>query len=117
VSGVSVRVDYTAPDTTAISVNATGATTARGSDTFAYDQANRLMTATVAGVTETYVYDGDGVRFSRRVGAGPVTRSASEKRLQRCAVLCNSSAMRRIFSVESKKKLWRPCREARALGL
>src|SRR6266496_605794 len=26
-------------------------------------------------------------------------------------------AMRRIFSVESKKKLWRPCREARALGL
>jgi hypothetical protein len=24
---------------------------------------------------------------------------------------------RRIFSVESKKKLWRPCREARALGL
>jgi len=24
---------------------------------------------------------------------------------------------RRIFSVESKKKLWRPCREARALEL
>ena len=24
---------------------------------------------------------------------------------------------RRIFSDESKKKLWRPCREARALGL
>jgi len=23
---------------------------------------------------------------------------------------------RRIFSAESKKKLWRPCREARALG-
>jgi hypothetical protein len=30
----------------------------------------------------------------------------------------NTSAMnRRIFSVESKKKLRRPCREARALGL
>jgi len=24
---------------------------------------------------------------------------------------------RRSFSEESKKKLWRPCREARALGL
>jgi hypothetical protein len=24
---------------------------------------------------------------------------------------------RRIFSTGSKKKLWRPCREARALGL
>jgi hypothetical protein len=24
---------------------------------------------------------------------------------------------RRTFSDESKKKLWRPCREARALGL
>ena len=24
---------------------------------------------------------------------------------------------RRFFSEESKKKLWRPCREARALGL
>jgi len=25
--------------------------------------------------------------------------------------------MRMILTVESKKKLWRPCREARALGL
>ena len=24
---------------------------------------------------------------------------------------------RHLFSMESKKKLWRPCREARALGL
>jgi hypothetical protein len=24
---------------------------------------------------------------------------------------------RRLFTTESKKKLWRPCREARALGL
>jgi len=28
-----------------------------------------------------------------------------------------TSAMRRTFLAESKKKLWRPCREARALGL
>jgi hypothetical protein len=27
------------------------------------------------------------------------------------------SDMRRILTTESKKKLWRPCREARALGL
>jgi hypothetical protein len=39
------------------------------------------------------------------------------KWLHRAAEVCNSSAMRRIFSVESKKKLWRPCREARAQGL
>jgi len=29
----------------------------------------------------------------------------------------NPDMNRRIFSEESKKKLWRPCREARALGL
>jgi len=29
----------------------------------------------------------------------------------------NTSKMRRSFSAESKKKLLRPCREARALGL
>ena len=43
-----------------------------------YDQANRLTTATVAGVSETYTYDGDGVRFSRQVGAGPVTRFVTD---------------------------------------
>jgi len=31
-----------------------------------------------------------------------------------CSIL---PPMRRIFAVEAKKKLWRPCREARALGL
>ena len=75
---VSVTVDYTAPQSQAISVTATGATTARGADTFTYDQANRLTSATVAGVTETYTYDGDGVRFSRQTGAGPVTRYVTD---------------------------------------
>ena len=75
---VSVKVDYTAANVTAISVNAAGATTARGADTFTYDQADRLTSATVAGITETYAYDGDGVRFSRQVGAGPVTRYVSD---------------------------------------
>ena len=75
---VSVKVDYTSANVTAISVNAAGATTARGADSFTYDQANRLKTATVAGTTETSIYDGDGVRFSRQVGAGPVTRYVSD---------------------------------------
>lgn len=63
---------------TSITVNAVGAMTARGSDAFAYDQANRLAAATVSGTTETYTYDGDGVRFSRQVGGGPVTRYVSD---------------------------------------
>jgi len=61
-----------------VSVSAVGTTTARGADTFAYDQANRLTSATVAGVTENSAYDGDGVRFSRQVGGGPLTRSVTD---------------------------------------
>jgi len=75
---VSVRVDYTVPGTLTLTSDANGNLTARGADTFTYDQANRLTSATVAGVTETYAYDGDGVRFSRRVGAGPVTRYVTD---------------------------------------
>ena len=41
-------------------------------------QANRLKTATVSGVTETSTYDGDGLRFSRQVGAGPVIRAVTD---------------------------------------
>ena len=47
-------------------------------DTFTYDQANRLKTAAVAGTTETSTYDGDGIRFSRQVGAGPVIRAVTD---------------------------------------
>jgi RHS repeat-associated protein len=68
----------TAAGTSSITVDAAGNTTARGSDTFAYDQANRLTLATVAGATETYSYDGDGVRFSRQVGAGPLIRYVTD---------------------------------------
>jgi RHS repeat-associated protein len=58
---------------TSITLDANGNTTARGSDTFVFDQANRLTAATVAGTTETYVYDGDGLRFSRQVdGSNPI---------------------------------------------
>ncbi len=54
--------------TTSYTVNAAGNETARGSDTFAYDQANRLISATVGGGTSTYTYDGDGKRTSKTVG-------------------------------------------------
>jgi RHS repeat-associated protein len=48
--------------------NANGNLTARGGDTFSYDQANRLIGATVGGVTTTYAYDGDGKRASSTSG-------------------------------------------------
>ncbi len=48
--------------------NANGNLTARGSDSFTYDQANRLKSASVSGTGSTYAYDGDGKRASRTVG-------------------------------------------------
>src|SRR5215207_3342603 len=47
--------------------------TVRGSDTFAYDQVNRLKTATVGGTATTYAYDGDGKRASSTVGGTTTT--------------------------------------------
>ena len=75
---VSVRVDYTTPQVTSVTVDANGNLTAKGTNTFAYDQPNRLKTATVAGAGETYAYDGDGTRFSRQVGANPAIRYVSD---------------------------------------
>jgi hypothetical protein len=46
-----------AAGSTSITVNANGNTTAKGSDTFTYDQSNRLKTANVSGTTETDVLD------------------------------------------------------------
>jgi YD repeat-containing protein len=68
----------TAAGATAVTVNANGDTTAKGSDTFGYDQANRLTTATVAGGSETYTYDGNGVRFTRQIGANQPIPNASD---------------------------------------
>jgi RHS repeat-associated protein len=68
----------TAAGATSITLDANGNTTVRGADTLAYDQANRLTTATVAGTTETYAYDGDGTRFSRQVGGGSPIRYVSD---------------------------------------
>ncbi len=54
-------------------VNGAGNETARGSDSFAYDQANRLTSSTVGGTSNAYAYDGDGKRVSSTVG-GNTTR-------------------------------------------
>jgi len=75
---VSVAVTYTASGGQSVTVTAVGVTTARGADGFGYDQANRLTQATVAGLTETSTYDGDGVRATRQVGAGPLTRYVTD---------------------------------------
>lgn len=68
----------TAAGAASVTVDANGNTTARGSDTLTFDQANRLKTATVAGANETYAYDGDGLRFSRQVGTGSPIRYVSD---------------------------------------
>ena len=61
--------DQSHEDTTTYTVNANGNVTARGNDSFTYDQANRLTSATIGGATWTYTYDGDGKRTSQTVGS------------------------------------------------
>jgi RHS repeat-associated protein len=68
----------TAAGALVVTVNANGNLTTKGPDTFSYDAADRLVGATVGGTTETYVYDGDGRRFSRQVGANPAIRYVSD---------------------------------------
>jgi RHS repeat-associated protein len=63
---------------TTVSVDANGNLTANGADAFDFDQANRLVGATVGGSNEAYVYDGDGTRFSRQTGSDPAIRYVSD---------------------------------------
>ncbi len=79
VRGVTTNYSYDRADRITLAggtgyvVNANGNLTGRGADTFAYDQANRLKQATVAGTTASYVWDGDGKRLSSTVGAATTT--------------------------------------------
>jgi hypothetical protein len=60
------------------------------------------------------------IRRSRQAGVvgGERYRTATHQGLARFAIGMQSMHMRRIFLTdEAKKKLWRPCREARAQGL
>ena len=59
----------TAAGAVSYTVNANGNLVARGGDSFAYDQANRMKSATIGGSTSTYAYNGDGVRHSKTVAA------------------------------------------------
>ena len=60
---------------------------------------------------------GDGARTDMYHPAN-LTRKAESKHLHQPPEMRKTCSMnRRFFSEESKKKLWRPCREARALGL
>jgi RHS repeat-associated protein len=73
-AGTATQYSYDKADrilsagSTSYTVNAGGNETARGSDSFGYDQANRLTSASVGGVTSSYHYDGDGKRTSKTVG-------------------------------------------------
>ena len=84
ISGTNTVATYDAADritaagSTSITVDDAGNTTAKGSDTFAYDQANRMTSATVGGTTETYAYDGDGVRFSSQVSGQSSVRYVTD---------------------------------------
>ncbi|MCC6179564.1 MAG: RHS repeat protein [Chloroflexi bacterium] len=54
-------------------VDANGNLTARGADSFVYDQANRLTRVTTGSSTATYAYDGDGAWTSTTVGGTTTT--------------------------------------------
>ena len=60
-------------DAGSVTVNAAGDLTARGSDTFDYDAAHRLIEATVGSSTTLSTYDGDGTRVGEQVGSDPAT--------------------------------------------
>ncbi|MSQ27652.1 MAG: hypothetical protein EXR51_05900 [Dehalococcoidia bacterium] len=63
----------TAAGAVSYTVNANGNLVAKGADSFAFDQANRMNSATVAGATSSYAYNGDGVRHSKTVAAVTTT--------------------------------------------
>jgi RHS repeat-associated protein len=69
----------TSAGASSVTTNTLGNTTAVGSDIYAYDHANRLVSTTVGGATETYAYDGTGTRFSRQVGAGSPIRYVTDQ--------------------------------------
>jgi RHS repeat-associated protein len=61
-----------------VTVDAKGNMTAVGNNAYTFDEANQLRSAAVSGTTETYLYDGDGTRFTRQVGANPAIRYVSD---------------------------------------
>jgi YD repeat-containing protein len=122
VSGTPTAYAYDRADrittagTTAYTVNADGNVTARGADAFAYDQANRLKSATVAGTTTTYVYDGDGNRASETVGGA--TTSYAYDRAGDCR-WCSLTARASTSTATASPTAWTqliPCRSTTRTG-
>ena len=68
----------TAAGGASVTVNANGNLTAIGPDAFTFDQANRLVTAAVAGASESYTYDGDGTRATRQVDGSAATQYVTD---------------------------------------
>lgn len=65
---VGVTVDYTTSEQ-ALTYDANGNQTAAGPVTYAYDRADRVRSATVGAVSETYSYSGDGMRVRSTTGS------------------------------------------------
>jgi YD repeat-containing protein len=76
-SGATTTYDYDTADritragTATHTVDADGNLTVRGADSLQYDQANRLVSATISGQTTTFSYDGDGKRTRKVAGGQP----------------------------------------------
>jgi len=62
---------YTFVGPTNYQYDSKGNLTSDGPSTYEYDAENRLTAATTAGVRTTYLYDGTGRRYSKKVGTNP----------------------------------------------
>ena len=60
--------------------DASGNLTNRGTDTFAYDQANRLKSVTIGGAARMHTYDGDGKRANKTIGTRVSPKLAHSRR-------------------------------------
>ena len=74
-----------------------GNITARGSETFSYDQANRLTAYSRPGTTVSYVYDGDGKRTRRTVNGTPTNYVYDIK-----------ATVPRLMDDGERRYVWRP---------
>ena len=94
---------------TAVTVHAVGNTTARGSDTFAFDQANRLMSATVAGSPRPTPTTATASASAARSVRDPATRYVSD-----ATPACRSRSTTAPTSTSGASAWPTPCRAQRS---
>lgn len=89
--GVTTTYSYTAngerlvsDGTVTYGYDADGNLTSRGADTFVYDYAGRMTSATVASATSAFAYDGDDVRTAITTGGTTRNKLASKGACQCC---------------------------------